>query len=134
MDPISFCASLVTLIQLSKTTIKYLRGLRDAPDDLRTLMIEVSQIKGLLSELQDFSEPDETWLVMVQSLSTPDGPLEQYRSLLECLEQKLASLVGSGRARMALVWPFQKGEVKDILCAIERQKSIFGLALQNNHL
>jgi hypothetical protein len=134
MDPISLYTSLATLIQLSTATIKCLRGVRDAPDDIKTLMIEVSQIKGLLSELQNLSEPDESSLGAVQSLGTPGGPLEQYRSLLERLENKLSAFIGTNKARMVLAWPFQKGEIKEILCTIERQKTIFSLALQNDHL
>jgi hypothetical protein len=33
-----------------------------------------------------------------------------------------------------LTWPFQKEEVGDILGLIERQKMMFSLALQNEHL
>jgi hypothetical protein len=61
----------------------------------------------------------------MRTITAPNGPLEQFKISLE----RLASKAGK-----ALVWPFQKGEVNDVLVAIERQKSCFILAQQNDHM
>jgi hypothetical protein len=41
---------------------------------------------------------------------------------------------GLKKLSKALCWPFEKGEIKDILGTIERQKSLFSLALQNDNM
>src|SRR5437762_3050312 len=119
------------LILLSAIVVRYLSDVKDAPDDLKRLIVEVSSIRGLLSTLQDLSQSKDTSLATVQSLSAPNGSLEQFRSALERLAEKLAPVVGLKKAQKSLAWPFQRGEVRDILCTIERQKTILGLALQN---
>jgi hypothetical protein len=133
-DPFNVSASIVAFLQLSVTVVKYLSNVKDAPDDIKYLLVEISSIKGLLSILHDFTQSGETWLATVQSLNVQNGFLEQFRSALERLEEKLASVVGLSKAIKALAWPFQKEEVKDILCRIERQKTFFSLVLQNDHL
>ena len=40
----------------------------------------------------------------------------------------------SKRLGKAFKWPFEKGEIVDILGSVERQKTLFGLALQADHL
>jgi hypothetical protein len=134
MDPLSISASIAALLQLSAVVVKFLSDVKGAPDDRKRLLFEVSNIKGLLSTIQDLAQPGEPWLGTVQSLSAPNGPLEQCWSLLKRLDEKLAPVVGLNKVRKALAWPFQKGEIKDILCAIEQLKTLFGLALQNDNL
>ena len=134
VDPLSVSASLVALLQLSTTVVKYLSDVKNAPDDHRRLMVEVIYIKGLLSTLQDLAQPGETWMETVQSLNAPNGPLELCSSLWKHLDERLRPVIGLNKARKILAWPFQKEEMKDILCRIERLKTIFGLALQNDHL
>jgi hypothetical protein len=134
MDPLSFSASIVALLQLSSTVVKYLSDMKDAEGDRRNLMVEVVSIKGLLLTLQDLVQPGETWLDTVQSLGALNGPLELCELLLKRLEEKLSLATGPHKFRKVLAWPFQKGEIKDILCGIGRLKTLFGLALQNDHL
>ncbi|KAI9770937.1 MAG: hypothetical protein M1840_002641 [Geoglossum simile] len=117
-DPLSISASIVALLQLSATVIRFLRDVKDAPDDLKRLTIE------------DLVDLGETGLETVQSLSVLNGPLEQCQSTLKRLTKKLDPASGF---RKMLAWPFQKEEVRDILGMIERQKMLFSLALQNDH-
>jgi hypothetical protein len=134
MDPLSASASVTSILQLCSAVIKYLSDVKDSQDDRRNLMVEIITIKGLLSTLQELSQPGEAWLETVQSLSVANGPLEQCGSMLKCLEEKLSPAVGPHKVIKALVWPFQKGEVKDILRTIGRLKTLFVLALQRDHL
>jgi hypothetical protein len=53
---------------------------------------------------------------------------------LERLENKLAPAKGWRKVSKAIVWPFQKEEIKEILNVIERQKIFFNLAQQNDHM
>ena len=51
-----------------------------------------------------------------------------------CCLIKILTMPGVKRARKVLSWPFQKGEAQNILARIERQKSMFILALQHDNL
>ena len=111
--------------------IKYLSGVKDAKGDLKRLREEVISAVGILFTLKVLSETEDVWLLTVQSLSKPSGPLAQFQSSLEHLAGKLSP---TGRLKMRLAWPFQESEVRGILRAIESQKMLFSLALQNDHL
>jgi len=52
---------------------------------------------------------------------------------LKRLESKLAPAKDWRKVGKAIVWPFQKEEIKEILNVIERQKTFFNLTLQNDH-
>jgi hypothetical protein len=64
----------------------------------------------------------------------PKGPLEQFKGALEQLASRLEPSKGVKKVGRALTWPFQTEEIKEILSTIERQKSLFDLALQNDHM
>lgn len=129
---LGIAASIVALLQLSGTVIKYLGSVKDAPEELSRLVLEVSITRGLLSSLQDLDQLGEQWSFTVQSLGLP---LHQIQSTLQGLAGKLAPRTGKlDKAIKTLVWPFQKDEIKEILRMIERQKTILSLALQNNQL
>jgi len=115
MDPVSFSASIVALLQLSSTVVKYLGAMSDAEDDRRNLMIEVVSIKGLLLTLQELVQPGEPWLDTVQSLCALNGPLESCELLLKRLDEKLSLVTSPHKFRVVLTWPFKKGEIRDIL-------------------
>jgi hypothetical protein len=134
-DPISISASIVTLLQLSATVIKYLSGVKDAPNDRTRLMSEVGSINYILSTLQDLAQSGEkVRLDTIRLLNRADGPLYQLQYALTCLEKKLAPVGGWDNARNVLAWPFQKEEVKEFLSDIERQKTLISVALHNDQL
>jgi hypothetical protein len=93
----------------------------------------VSSISGLLYSLRDLAALEETWSGTVKALAVPNGPLEQFQSTLEQLIEKLLPVVRLKKVGKTMTWPFRKGEIKDILCKIERQKMLFALALQNDN-
>ncbi|KAI9774470.1 MAG: hypothetical protein M1839_001703 [Geoglossum umbratile] len=101
-DPLSISASIVALLQLSTTVVRFLRDVKDAPDGLKRLMLEVCSVKGLLSTLQDLVDSEEAGLETVQSPNVPNGPLEQYRSALEHLTKKLEPAAGFKKVKKAL--------------------------------
>src|SRR5436190_21877487 len=124
-DPVSISANFAALFHFSTTVIKYLSEVRDAPDHLKRLRAEVISTVGLLSILKVLIETEEVSLPTLQSLTVPNGPLEQFQSLLERLAKALPLAIG---LKKALAWPFQKSEVTKLLSAIERQKVFFSLA------
>jgi hypothetical protein len=92
----------------------------------------------MLKDRLDQAGLDPAWLSSVLSLNGPNGPIDQFKRLLEQLASTLVS--GQGRKKglnefgRTLAWPFKKDEINGLLSALERQKSLFHLALQNDNL
>jgi hypothetical protein len=136
-DPLSISASIIAVIQLSGTVIEYLNGVKAASEDRQRLLNEVASISGFLHILKDRAEQSQqgnSWSSTLKSLDGPKGPLAQFKIALERLTSKLAPVVGLRKAGKAITWPFQKEEIKELLATIERLKSLFSLALQNDHM
>lgn len=138
MDPLSISASITALLQLTSTVIQYINSVKGASEDRRRILSELASVNGILFILQDqadHAKQGDQWSSTLQSLSVPEGPLEQFRRALELLSTKLAQPAkGLKKLGNALSWPFQKEEIKDILSSIERQKALFNLARQNDHM
>ena len=137
MDPLSVSASIVALLQLSSTVIGYLSDVKSGPRELQKLRLEVCSVLPILSILQDQAEQAKSggpWSDTLLSLDVPNGPIQQFRAALEQLETKLAPVQGWKKVGRALTWPFEKEETLGILGTIERQKLLFTLARQNDHI
>lgn len=138
MDPLSISASITALLQLTSTVIQFLNGVKGAPEDRRNILSELACVSGILYVLQDQAEQakqGDQWSSTLQSLNVTNGPLDQFRTALERLSLKLASpATGLKKLGKAIVWPFQKEEIKEILGSIERQKALLTLARQNDHM
>lgn len=136
-DPLSVSASIVAVLQLTGTVVQYLNDVKEAPKDRQRILGELSVASGILYLLRDLAERPQygdAWSVTVRSLNVPNGPLDQFKLALELLTSKLAPVEGLKKMRKALTWPFQKAEIQSVISMIERQKSIFNLALQNDHM
>jgi hypothetical protein len=136
-DPLSISASIVAILQLAGTVMQYLIDVRGAPDDRQRLLVEISSINGVLYTLKDQAERTQwgnPWSNTMRSLNQSKGPLEQFKTALDQLARELSPVEGLKKVGKALTWPFQKGEIKAILNSIERQKTLFILALQNDSM
>lgn len=137
MDPLSIAASTIAVIQLAANVIQYIIDAKDAGDDRQRILYEITSVHGFLYLLKNKAEQpqwDETFFETMKSLNAFRGPLEQFKIVLERLATKLRPTQGLKKFGKALTWPFQKQEIEDILSSIERQKSLFSLALQNDHM
>lgn len=114
--------------------MKYLNDVKDASKERNKLLVEISSINGILHSLKDLAALDEKWLKTVKALDVPNGPLDRFRMALRTLAVKLEPVVGLKKVQKALLWSFDKGEVKEAIAVIERQKSVFILALQNDQM
>jgi hypothetical protein len=135
-DPLSISASIVTLLQLTGTVVKYINDVGDASKDCARILVEISSVYGLLFSLKDLADradSQDSGLATLRALAVPEGPLAQLRSDLEQLATRLRPAAGFRRAGKALAWPFTKGEIRDALSNVERQKTLFILALQGDH-
>lgn len=135
--PLSISASIVALLQLSATVVKYISDVKEASAIGQQLLSEVTSATGTLYLLKDLAQRDqwaEHWPTTIRSLAGPDGPLDQFRKALHSLADKLMPVVGMRKIGKALRWSFEKNEVQEVLSIIERQKTLFMLALQSEHI
>ena len=140
-DPLSITASIIAVLQLSSKVLKYLHEVKDAPqervrlrDDLSSACLALFMLKERLEE----TEKGISSLPSVQSLGGQDGPINQFKRLLELLsarltpkDDKMKTIREVGRA---VAWPFKRQEIQVMINEAERQKSLFHLALQNDTL
>jgi hypothetical protein len=132
MDPLSIAVSVLTLLQLTEKVIKYARQTKDLPRERTRVLQEASGLFGLLVTLKslvDDCDPQDPWLQATSRLATSDGPLDQYRSALEKLIDKIMPGDGLRKIGQALVWKFTKEDISDLLSQIERVKSLIDIAL-----
>ncbi|KAG8525235.1 uncharacterized protein KY384_008879 [Bacidia gigantensis] len=128
-------SSIATLIELSFKVSRYLVSVKDGSKDRDRLRQELSSIAGLLFFMKDqatlaLAGEDPAISSTLEVLMGPQGPIAQFQQSLDILESKLAG----GKIGKAIIWPFRKDEVKDILARLERQKSLFVLAQQNDQV
>jgi hypothetical protein len=137
-DALGVTASIIALLQLSGVVIGYLKDLKDASKDCQNILLEIGNTRCLLQVLNDLitgSHTQPSYLAAARSLAVLHGPLDQFRSALERLSEKIITPAnGFAKAAKVLTWSLKKDEVKELLSTIERLKSLFSLALQNDHL
>lgn len=138
MDGLSVAASIIAVLDLTAKVIKYAKEAKDASTERDRLLKDIINIKGSLHSLQshlEISDPNEPWMRAVQGLTKPGGPIEIYKSTLEHLLEKLSPSHVVGKRSLvrrfgtSLVWPFQAGEIAEILATIGRQQQLFDLAI-----
>ena len=140
MEPLSISASLTALLGLSASVIKYVRSIKGASSERQCLLRELSHLRGILSTLQehadDISEGDDDaqWASTARCLSANDGPIKQFRELLEMLLTKLETTGRTKKIIGAIAWPFVRDEVNQILESLERFKTYFALSLEQDHI
>lgn len=145
MDPLSITASVIAVIGLAGKIISlcqgYVNTMKDAPSDLRTIMIETGSLKSVVTSLEFFlsSWGPGNMLHIVKSLEGPEGPLEASRKALVALEKLFPpaadqNATGTKRRVTAisyakLAWPFKEEKARKILNDIARYKVTISLAL-----
>ncbi|KIN03450.1 hypothetical protein OIDMADRAFT_39755 [Oidiodendron maius Zn] len=135
-DPLSVSASIIALLQLSGTVIGYFKDVKDASKDCANILLEISSASSLLHSLNNLitrSDAQGFQFAMVASLAVPYGPLDQFKSVLERLSEKICPVDRFKRAVRVIAWSLKKDEVKELLSTIERLKSLFSLALQSDN-
>lgn len=131
-DPLSIAASIVAILQATTTAVKYIAEVRDSSSECSKLLVELSMTSGVLDSLQILLETShrDTWLVTAKSLAKPQGPLAEFERLVNTIISKVSPATGLKKVGKAITWPFKREEVKDMMAALERQKTMFVLALE----
>lgn len=140
MDPVSaigLAASLAQLVGTVAKIISYINDVKNASKERILVNQEAASLLGLLTTLQfkvEDANPTESWYIHVRSLGGTGGPLEQFERRLEKLAKKLrpdSTVKNLGRK---FIWTLDKNEVKELLDAIERLKTLISIALQEDNL
>ncbi|KAL9582089.1 MAG: hypothetical protein Q9212_003501 [Teloschistes hypoglaucus] len=137
MDPLSVSASIVSLLELTGTVISCLSDIKDGPEELKRIRLEVSSVPSILYMLQDQADQAKQGDVFVSTLgllNVPKGPFQQFRATLERLASKLTPGRGWRKIGSEFQWPLEKEEIREILGITERLKTLFSLARQNDHI
>jgi hypothetical protein len=130
-DLVATIAAIGTIIQLSEIVFEYIRKTAGASDQKKALLLEISASICLLKELKSRAESHiPEWANTLELMRKPDGPLKDYESALNELQEKLRpSNNPFGKVSGRFVWYFRKGEMDDILSKISRSKSNFNTLL-----
>lgn len=138
MEPVSVIASIGGILQSAATVVQYLKDIKGGPEERKRIQDNLASTIELLYQLKNMAETErgqDSWLMTIMKpLMVPKGALEQFQMALDALAAKLAPAHGFKKFGKALVWPFEKGEVKGILETIEGQKNTFSLMLQMGQL
>ncbi|KAL9586013.1 MAG: hypothetical protein Q9203_004015, partial [Teloschistes exilis] len=137
MDPLSVSASIVALLELTGTVISCLGDIKNGPEELKRIRLEVSSVLSILYMLQDQADQakqGDVFASTLGSLNVPNGPFQQFCATLERLASKLTPGRGWRKIGSAFQWPLEKEEIREILGTIERLKNLFSLARQNDHI
>lgn len=143
-------ASIVAILGLAFTVVEYINDVKDARQERIRLRDEITSASGPLYMLRDRIEqeqmrmsadpdgPSRSWMSSVMALASPMGPLEQFKGILHELECQLAPFEGREKQRKnfrkSLTWLLQRRDVEHYILVIERKKSLFQLALQNDNM
>jgi len=136
MDGLSVAASIIAVVQITSSVIRYLSDVKNAPKECDECMIELSNSNVLLLQLKshlDKSNSHEPWYAKAHTLNVKNGLLDQYKLALEHL---LAKVESTNKVKLVhvLMWASIKNEVASILARTERLKTFISVELGMDHL
>ena len=137
MDPLGAAASIIAVLQLTQSAIKYVKDASGATEDRDRIHAELEDIERLLHVLQINAEQlksGDACPAALQCLCEPDGPLAHFRAMLEKISRIMRPTKGLRSAKAAVTWPFKKETVNEYLNALHRYKLLFMAAQQNDHM
>jgi hypothetical protein len=118
--------------------LAYLREVKDAPEECKSMIIEISHIRGILGTLEDTGRDasNESWVASIAALNDNDGLLDLTRDTLKELQTTLdgASSRKFKVLSKRIIWPYTKKNAQALLAKLGRQKSLLTLALQSDHI
>ncbi|KAK4936029.1 hypothetical protein LTR10_023024 [Elasticomyces elasticus] len=135
MDPLSMTASIIAVLQLTSSFASYINEARNATSEQKKLAVEASNIYCLLTNLRfqvEEARSHDPWFNQVKLLGVPNGPLDQFKGVLEFMVEQLSTSRKRVQVKSALLWKFTKKEVKDALARMERLKTLISCALTND--
>ena len=137
-DPLSITAGVVGLLAFAGSTLtkgySILQSLQYSKPDVQRLLIELSQLTGILVAIEA-QEKDVNKSVDVEQREANaiphilDSSVSNCRKMVEKVWDILEKLEKSRRAVLAIKWQFLEPDVKKSIQEIEHYKTIFILCL-----
>ena len=137
MDPLSITASIIAILELTTAVTGYINDVRHATREQVKVAVEASNLYGLLTSLRfrvEDARSDDAWFNQVKLLGRENGPLDQFKDVLQKMVEQIPSLRKRDQVRSALIWKFTKSEVENALKRMERLKSLIQCALTGDVL
>ena len=137
MEVLAASASIGQIIDLTFKTARYLKDVKGAPKVRKQLTVEVTSLMPLLTNLHFQAEEvkaTEPRFHDIRSLATIDGPISQFKNVMEDLARKLQPAGTLKSAGQALIWTLEKKETDDMLAKIDRFKTHILLLQQTDHM
>jgi hypothetical protein len=122
-------ASIIAVLQLSDKVIKYVRDVSGATEERKRLREQIRACCSVLLMLKDGIEDLEEGQAWAGTVDLLASPLERLRKALELAAIRLHTKTST---KEKLKWPFKEKEVQKLVEAIESEKSLLTLALENN--
>ena len=149
-EAIALGASVITVIQIADRIIgickSYIETGRDAPSDLRVILLETSTLKTILENLEFLTRSDGLASSFLRSISSPDGMIEEcLRSMKEMeglfpAESRPAKSQAASKKRKiqvklsSLAWPLKEKKARKLLDQIVHYKSTISLAMTSESM
>ncbi|KGO35946.1 NACHT nucleoside triphosphatase [Penicillium expansum] len=133
MDGLSTTASVIALIQLTGSIVNicggYIRGVKDASDEIKSLQHQVADLGGAIEKLTELRHGPGG-----KSVPTSQALVDDANKCLRALEKNInprsKRKVMSKLWVRALMWPLTRAEVEKFLKDLESYKSSFTLSLE----
>ena len=137
-DPLSITAGIVGLLAFAGSTLTkgygILQSLQDSKTDVNRLLIELSQLAGILVAIEA-QEKEVNKKVDVEPYGVNaippilDSSISDCRKVVEKMWDILQKLEKSRRTVLAIKWQFLEPDVKKLVREIEHYKNTFILCL-----
>jgi hypothetical protein len=134
MAGVGEASSILAVIELSYKIIEFLIDIKDASSDRTKILAELRGACGILQSLAEKAKKSGTSLPNVAGLAVKNGPLMEYKVLLEELIQKLTKGKGLRDVPKRIMFVARKEDIERIMAALERYKSTFLACLQEDTL
>ncbi|KAK3317618.1 hypothetical protein B0T19DRAFT_295060 [Cercophora scortea] len=146
-EAIALAASVTAIVQIADRVIgvckHYIRTARDAPSDLRTILVETSTLKTVFENLEFLNQYQTDVSASVGKLASAGGPIKLCLQAMAELESLLSSSetasAGPSQTRTkgqrvkeiitALAWPLKETRARKLLEDVTRCKETVTIAL-----
>jgi hypothetical protein len=144
-EVIAVGASVIAIIQVTDRIIAlckfYIETVRDAPSDLRAILMETSMLRTIFENLNFLTACNTGMSNIVSTLYGEGGPVEGCRRSITELEKLFPSdciqTTGQSRSKkrkvkatlVALAWPLKENKARKLLDEVVRYKATIALAL-----
>jgi hypothetical protein len=129
MDP----GTIITVIQIAGKIVKYCQHYiaiaKNAPFEIRSILVEISAIKSLLKNLKILLDSNSASMIH-QTLMEQGNPVRGCYNVLSKLDLLFPSDFSKGIGlKTKLVWPLKESKAKELLQELAKHKADINLAL-----